>query len=165
MTDTIKCYSDLARLTTFQKRYEYLRLNGAVGKETFGFDRYMNQAFYRSPEWRRVRDLVIARDEGCDLGISGREIPRGVKIIIHHMNPILPEDIEDRNDMILDPEFLITTIHDTHLAIHYGDEHMLLQEPVERFAGDTCPWRISKESSPPKQNFTFFVPKGSMHQK
>ena len=141
MLNTIKCYSDLMRLRTFKERYDYLRLNGAVGKETFGFDRYMNQAFYRSPEWRKVRDIVITRDFGCDLGIPGREIPRSVKIIIHHMNPIIPEDIRDRNDMILDPEFLITTIHDTHLAIHYGDENMLLQEPVKRFPGDTCPWK------------------------
>lgn len=141
MTNTIKCYSDLVHLRTFRERYEYLRLDGVVGKETFGFDRYMNQAFYRSSEWRRVRNIVIARDLGCDLGIEGREIFGNVRIIIHHMNPILPEDIRDRNDMILDPEFLITTINDTHLAIHYGDEHILLQEPVKRFAGDTCPWR------------------------
>lgn len=137
----IKCYSELVRFPNFKERYEYLRLNGAVGKETFGFDRYMNQAFYRSPEWRRVRDYVVARDNGCDLGIEGHEIHRSVKVIIHHMNPILPEDIRDRNDMILDPEYLITTIHDTHLAIHYGDEKLLMQEPVKRFPGDTCPWR------------------------
>ena len=139
--NTAKCYSELVRLPTFQERYEYLRLNGAVGRETFGFDRYMNQAFYRSPEWRRVRNHVITRDNGCDLGIPGREIPRGVRIIIHHMNPISPEDIEERNDDILNPEYLIMTIHDTHHAIHYGDEHMLLKEPVERFPGDTCPWK------------------------
>lgn len=135
----IKCYSELIKLPTFKDRYEYLRLNGVVGKETFGFDRYMNQVFYKSPEWRRVRDIVITRDSGCDLGVIGREIFG--RIIIHHMNPILPEDIRDRRDIILDPEHLITTIHDTHLAIHYGDEDMLLQEPVERFPGDTCPWR------------------------
>lgn len=136
---SIKCYSELVLLSSFRERYEYLQLNGSVGKETFGFDRYMNQVFYKSPEWRRVRDIVIARDCGCDLGIEGREIYG--KVIIHHMNPISPEDIRDRNDMILDPEFLITTINDTHLAIHYGDENMLLQEPVKRFPGDTCPWR------------------------
>ena len=138
--NTTKCYSELVKLPTFQERYEYLRLNGVVGKETFGFDRYMNQTFYRSKEWRRIRNIVIARDFGCDLGIEGREIPGKVRIIIHHMNPILPDDIEGRNDLILDPEYLITTIHDTHLAIHYGDDHMLLQEPVVRFPGDTCPW-------------------------
>ena len=138
MTD-IKCYSELMLLPTFQARYRYLRLNGEVGKETFGFDRYMNQFFYRSPEWRRVRDFVITRDEGCDLGIPGREIFG--RIVIHHMNPIRPEDIRNRSDLLLDPEYLITTIHDTHLAIHYGDEHLLLQEPVERRPNDTCPWK------------------------
>ena len=138
MTD-IKCYSELMLLPTFQARYKYLRLNGEVGKETFGFDRYMNQFFYRSPEWRRVRDFVINRDEGCDLGIPGREIFG--RIVIHHMNPIRPEDIRNRSDLLLDPEYLITTIHDTHLAIHYGDEHLLLQEPVERRPNDTCPWK------------------------
>lgn len=135
----IKCYSGLVLLPTFQDRYRYLRLNGLVGKETFGFDRYMNQFFYRSPEWRRVRDMVITRDEGCDLGIPGRDIFG--KIIIHHMNPIRPEDIRNRSELILDPEYLIATTHDTHLAIHYGDEHLLLQEPVERRPNDTCPWK------------------------
>lgn len=138
MTD-IKCYSELIRLSTFQARYQYLRLKGEVGKETFGFDRYMNQFFYRSPEWRRVRDFVITRDNGCDLGIQGREIFG--RIVIHHMNPIRPEDIRNRTDTLLDPEYLITTIHDTHLAIHYGDEHLLLQEPVVRRPNDTCPWK------------------------
>lgn len=136
---TIKCYSELILLPTFQTRYQYLRLNGEVGKETFGFDRYMNQFFYRSPEWRRVRDFVISRDEGCDLGIPGREIFG--RVIIHHMNPIRPEDIRNRSELLLNPEYLITTIHDTHLAIHYGDEHLLLQEPVERRPNDTCPWK------------------------
>lgn len=136
---TIKCYSELILLPTFQARYQYLRLNGEVGKETFGFDRYMNQFFYRSPEWRRVRDFIISRDEGCDLGIPGREIFG--RVIIHHMNPIRPEDIRNRSELLLNPEYLITTIHDTHLAIHYGDEHLLLQEPVERRPNDTCPWK------------------------
>lgn len=136
---SIKCYSDLILLPTFQERYQYLRLNGVVGKETFGFDRYMNQFFYRSPEWRRVRDIVIARDGGCDLGIPGREIFR--RAIIHHMNPIRPEDIRSRMESILDPEYLITTIDNTHLAIHYGDENLLLQDPVVRTPNDTCPWK------------------------
>lgn len=135
----IKCYTELALLQTFKERYQYLRLNGEVGKETFGFDRYMNQFFYRSPEWRRVRDLVITRDDGCDLGIPGREIFG--RIIIHHLNPIRPEDIRSRSEILLDPEYLITTVHDTHLAIHYGDEHLLLQEPVVRRPNDTCPWK------------------------
>ena len=137
--NTIKCYSELIRLPTFKERYEYLKLNGVVGEETFGFDRYLNQVFYRSSEWKRIRDLVIARDNGCDLGIEGREIYD--KVIIHHMNPIRVADIRDRNELIMDPEYLITTIHKTHQAIHYGDEHILLQEPVRRYAGDTCPWR------------------------
>ncbi len=138
-TMSIKTYSELVLLPTFQARYQYLRLNGEVGKETFGFDRYMNQFFYRSPEWRHVRDTVITRDEGCDLGIQGREIFG--RIIIHHMNPISPEDIRNRSDLLLDPEYLITTIHDTHLAIHYGDEHLLVQEPIVRHPNDTCPWK------------------------
>ena len=99
----------------------------------------MNQFFYRSPEWRRIRDLVITRDEGCDLGIQGREIFG--RIIIHHMNPIRPEDIHNRSELLLNPEYLITTVHGTHLAIHYGDEHLLLQEPIERRPNDTCPWK------------------------
>lgn len=135
----IRCRSELMLLPTFQARYRYLHLNGEVGKETFGFDRYINQVFYRSPEWRRVRDFVITRDEGCDLGVPGREIFG--RIIIHHMNPIRPEDIRNRSDLLLDPEYLITTTHDTHLAIHYGDEHLLIQEPVERRPNDTCPWK------------------------
>lgn len=139
MMKIIKCYSELILLPTFKARYQYLHLNGEVGKETFGFDRYMNQFFYRSPEWRRVRDFVITRDEGCDLGIPGREIFG--RIIIHHMNPIRPEDIRNRSELLLDPEYLITTIHDTHLAIHYGDEHLLLQEPIERRPNDTCLWK------------------------
>jgi len=137
--EVIKCYSELSLIPTFEARYRYLRLNGTVGKDTFGFDRYMNQFFYKSPEWRRVRDLVITRDGGCDLGVPGREIFG--RIIIHHMNPIQPEDIRDRSEFLLDPEYLITTIHDTHLAIHYGDEHLLMQTPVERRPNDTCPWK------------------------
>lgn len=136
---SIKCYSELALLPTFQERYRYLRLNGAVGKETFGFDRYMNQFFYRSPEWRRVRDLVIIRDAGCDLGVPGREIFG--RIVIHHMNPIRPEDIRERKESLLNPEYLIAVTNDTHLAIHYGDESLLIQDPIERRPNDTCPWK------------------------
>lgn len=136
---SIKTYSELVLLSSFQARYQYLRLNGKVGEETFGFDRYMNQFFYRSPEWRRVRDFVITRDDGCDLGIQGREMFG--RIIIHHMNPISPDDIRDRSDFLLNPEYLIATTHDTHLAIHYGDEHLLSQEPIVRRPNDTCPWK------------------------
>lgn len=146
---SIRCYSELIQLPTFMDRYQYLRLDGVVGEETFGFDRYMNQAFYKSPEWRQVRDAVIARDLGCDLGVAGREIFR--RPIIHHMNPISPKDIRDRVEMILDPEYLITTIHETHLAIHYGDENLLLPEPVVRRPNDTCPWKMveKRDDTPP----------------
>ena len=139
MRMSIKCYSELILLPTFEVSYRYLKLDGIVGKETFGFDRYMNQFFYRSPEWKHARDVVIARDCGCDLGIVGREIFH--RPIIHHMNPIRPEDIRDRLEMILDPEYLITTIHETHQAIHYGDENLLFCDPVDRRPNDTCPWK------------------------
>ena len=135
----IKCYSDLMLLPTFMERYRYLRLDGIVGQETFGFDRYLNQVFYRSPEWKRVRDIVIARDAGCDLGIEGHEIFG--KVLIHHMNPVRPEDIRKRSNWILDPEYLITTIHNTHQAIHYGDENLLMGVPPIRTRNDTCPWK------------------------
>lgn len=135
----IRTYSVLSQMNTFKERYQYLKLNGAVGEETFGFDRFINQNFYRSPEWKTVRDFVIVRDNGCDLGIEGYEI-RG-KIFIHHMNPILPKDIETRSEFLLDPEYLISTTHPTHNAIHYGDENLLIQTPIERTKNDTCPWR------------------------
>lgn len=139
MVQRIRTYSELARLPTFEERYQYLRLSGAVGKETFGFDRYLNQVFYRSPEWKAVRDQVIIRDEGCDLGIQGKEIQGCV--LIHHMNPITAEDIRARSEFLLDPEFLITTVHSTHQAIHYGDESLLVFAPIARSRNDTCPWR------------------------
>lgn len=135
----IRTYSELITLPTFEARYEYLKLHGEVGKETFGFDRYLNQAFYKYPEWRKARDLVIIRDNGCDLGIEGREI-RG-KILIHHMNPITKEDILSRSEYLLNPEYLICTIKRTHDAIHYGDESLLAKDPIERRPNDTCPWR------------------------
>lgn len=135
----IRTYSDLSRLNTFEDRYQYLKLNGSIGEETFGFDRFINQNFYKSPEWKAVRDFVIVRDNGCDLGVEGYEI-RG-KIFIHHMNPILPKDIETRSEFLLDPEYLISTTHPTHNAIHYGDESLLIQAPIERSKNDTCPWR------------------------
>lgn len=136
---SIKTYSELARLSTFEERFEYLRLDGLVGRETFGFDRYLNQVFYRSQKWKRARDHVIFRDNGCDLGVEGYEIYG--RIIIHHMNPITIEDIERESEFLLDPEFLICTIHNTHNAIHYGDESLLITAPVVRTRNDTCPWR------------------------
>ena len=132
-------YSELSRLETFEERYDYLRISGSVGAATFGFDRYLNQRFYRSQAWKDARDFVIIRDNGCDLGDPDREIHS--KILIHHMNPISPEDLEDFNPEILDPEFLITTCHDTHNAIHYGDASLLISLPKERRPGDTVPWR------------------------
>ena len=137
----IRTYSELIKIPTFEERYEYLRLGGKVGEETFGFDRYLNQLFYRSDEWRSLRNDIIIRDGGCDLGISDREIGRGIKILIHHMNPITVEDIVNRSDFLLNPEYLICTIKRTHDAIHYGDKELLYQDPVVRFKNDTCPWR------------------------
>lgn len=136
----IKTYSELILLPTFKERFEYLKLNGSVGRETFGFDRYLNQLFYqRSPKWKAIRDHVIIRDNGCDLGVEGYEIHS--RIIVHHMNPITIEDIERESDFLLDPEFLISTVHNTHNAIHYGDESLLCFGPIERTKNDTCPWK------------------------
>ena len=135
----IRTYSELVSLPSFKERYEYLRLNGSVGLDTFGFDRYLNQEFYRSKEWKSIRDQVIIRDNGCDLGVDGYEIYG--RIVIHHMNPILQTDILDRTQLLLDPDYLICTTHATHNAIHYGDEGLLPQEPVERTRNDTCPWK------------------------
>ena len=136
---SIKRYSELILLPTFEERYKYLQLNGVIGDETFGFDRYINQMFYRSQEWKQVRDYVIVRDNGFDLGIEGHEI-RG-KILIHHMNPIGIKDIQQVNKFLLDPEYLITTMLSTHNAIHYGDESLLVKDPIERSKNDTCPWK------------------------
>lgn len=139
MSSIIRTYTELSRLPSFEERYRYLRLTGQVGKETFGFDRYLNQVFYRSQRWKRIRDEVILRDNGCDLGVKGYEIHG--RIIIHHMNPITLEDIERESIYLLDPEFLICTVHNTHNAIHYGDENLLITAPIERTKYDTCPWR------------------------
>lgn len=138
---TIRTYSELSKLNTFIDRYRYLRLDGTVGYETFGFDRYLNQIFYqRSSKWIAARDYVIIRDNGCDLGVDGYEIHG--RILVHHMNPITIEDIEKESDFLLDPEFLITTVHNTHNAIHYGNEDLLIQGPIERTKNDTCPWKL-----------------------
>lgn len=136
---SIRTYSELITIPTFEERYRYLRLSGRVGEETFGFDRYINQIFYRSKEWKEIRDHVIVRDNGCDLGIPGREIYG--KILIHHMNPITQEDILNRSDLLLNPEYLICTVKNTHDAIHYGDESILYKDPIVRSKNDTCPWR------------------------
>ena len=136
---SIKTYSELIQYPTFEDRFKYLQLKGRVGEDTFGFDRYINQRFYRSKEWQRIRDQVILRDKGCDLGIYGRELYE--RIIIHHMNPISVEDIRDATDYLLDPEYLVCASHLTHNAIHYADESILVAGPIERRKNDTCPWR------------------------
>ena len=136
----IRTYSELSKLQTFEERYAYLKLSGTVGKDTFGYDRYLNQIFYRSQEWKSIREKVIIRDEGCDLGVDGYEIHG--RIYIHHMNPIMLKDIENKTEFLLNPEYLITTTHSTHNAIHYGDESLLPLIPKERTANDTCPWKL-----------------------
>lgn len=135
----IRTYSELIRLRTFKERYQYLRLFGRVGIETFGYDRYLNQLFYTSKRWRRTRDEIIIRDNGCDLGIQDREITG--MIIIHHMNLITIEDIEMDREELYDPKFLISSSDRTHKAIHYGDESLLPSLPIIRRRNDTCPWR------------------------
>ena len=140
MKKNIRTYSELSKLKTFRERYEYLKLDGTVGEETFGFDRYINQMFYKSEEWKRIRNYVITRDNGCDLGISDRKIVDSV-ILVHHMNPITKEDVINKNEILLDPEYLITTIKPTHDAIHYGDENLLAEDLIVRSKNDTCPWK------------------------
>jgi hypothetical protein len=134
----VKSYSELRLINTFEERFDYLSLRGQVGKETFGFDRWMNQEFYRSVEWRNLRKHVIARDEGCDLGVFGYEIYD--RIYIHHMNPMTKQDLLENPEVILDTEFLICVTHLTHNAIHYGDRNLLRKPLVERRPGDTRLW-------------------------
>lgn len=137
---SIRTYSELVKFPTFEERYRYLRLSGRVGDETFGHDRYLNQIFYKSKEWLRIRDEVILRDLGCDLGIPGREIVK--RVIIHHMNPLTKTDIIDQTDFLLNPEYLICTTKRTHDAIHYSDDSILIPDILpERSANDTCPWK------------------------
>ena len=135
----IRTYKELIRIPTFEERFKYLQLAGRVGRKTFGHERYLNQAFYRSDEWKQIRNEVIARDEGCDLGIPGLEIHD--RIYIHHMNPIVLEDFLGGTSSVLDPNNLICCTYNTHLAIHYGDERMLTSKPMERRKYDTCPWK------------------------
>ena len=135
----IRTYTELSRLTSFEERFQYLKLNGVVGESTFGFDRYINQLFYRSSEWKKLRDIIIVRDDGCDLGLPGYDMHG--KIYIHHMNPINRRDVETLDERLLSPEYLIATSHNTHNAIHYGDEELLLLAPTERSRFDTCPWK------------------------
>lgn len=135
----MKTYSELLKFATFEDRFNYLMLNGGVAEETFGFDRWLNQNFYRSAEWRSIRDFVIIRDGGCDLAMDGYEIYD--KIIVHHMNPIEQSDILHSSDILINPEYLVCVSHNTHNAIHYGDASLLMTAPIERRPGDTCPWK------------------------
>lgn len=136
---SVKMYSELIELHTFDERFNYLKLRGEVGKSTFGFDRHFNQMFYKSKEWKSIRDFVIFRDGGCDLALEGNEIHG--KIYIHHMNPITLTDIRSVSDFLMNPEYLVLTSFNTHNAIHYGNEDSLIKTPAERFKNDTCPWR------------------------
>ena len=135
----MRSYRELIRLKTFDERFEYLKLNGLVGESTFGFERYLNQTLYNSSKWRRLRNQIIVRDNGCDLGVDGYEI-QGL-IIVHHMNPISVDDLKDFSEDVFNPEYLICVSLTTHNAIHYGDSNLLPKEPIERRPGDTCPWK------------------------
>lgn len=135
----IRTYTDLIQLKTFEERYEYLRLGGIVGQDTFGFDRYLNQRFYRSPEWKQIRRDVIIRDEGRDLAMEGYELDKG--IYVHHMNPITAKDLVDVTDWLLNPEYLVCVSKRTHDAIHFGDKSLLPELPKERTLNDMCPWK------------------------
>lgn len=139
-TKIIRTYSELISLPTFTERFEYLKLNGKVGYETFGYDRYLNQVLYRSAEWKRFRNGIIIRDNGCDLACEDREIAGN--IIVHHLNPITVDDVLRRNPCVFDPENVISTCLDTHNAIHYGDLDLLVVGPVIRTKNDTCPWKV-----------------------
>lgn len=137
----IRTYSELIKLPTFEERFEYLQLNGFVGQETFGYDRWLNQQFYQKDiRWKKVRDQVIIRDCGCDLGVEGFEIHD--KIYVHHMNPLMLRDLVDQTEFLLTPEYLICTSFSTHQAIHYGDKSLLVGNPIERMPNDTCPWKL-----------------------
>lgn len=134
-----RTYSDLSKLKTIKERYDYLKLGGTVGEETFGFDRWLNQMFYKDPKWKAVRDEVIIRDNGCDLGVEGYDI--GGRVYVHHMNPVTADDILYNFDDLVNPEYLISTSKRTHDAIHYGDQKLLPQDLITRTKNDTCPWK------------------------
>lgn len=136
----IRTYSELIKLPTFLDRFRYLQIGGKVGVETFGYDRYLNQMLYRTTEWKRFRNEIIIRDNGCDLACEGYDIV-GQKILVHHINPISVEDVLLRDQKVFDPENVISTTLNTHNAIHYGDESLLITEPIERKPNDTCPWK------------------------
>ena len=140
-TRIIKRYSDLIKLPTAKERFEYLKLPGSIGTSTFGFDRYLNQAFYRSKEWRKFRRDMIIRDGGCDMALPDREIPDGAKLILHHINPLTLEEVEEQGPALFDPENVVCVSDRTHNAIHYGDISLLTMEPTIRRPFDTCPWK------------------------
>lgn len=136
---SIRTYSELITIPTFEERFEYLQLKGSVGKDTFGYDRYLNQVLYRSPEWKRLRNQIIIRDDGCDLACDGYDVYG--KVLIHHLNPITVEDVLTRSRKVFDPDNLVCVSHSTHNAIHYGDVDLLVTGPIIRTKNDTCPWR------------------------
>ena len=136
---SIRTYSELITISTFEERFEYLQLKGSVGKDTFGYDRYLNQVLYRSPEWKRLRNQIIIRDAGCDLACDGYDVYG--KVLIHHLNPITVEDVLARSRKVFDPDNLVCVSHNTHNAIHYGDVDLLVTGPIIRTKNDTCPWR------------------------
>ena len=136
---SIRTYSELITIPTFEERFEYLKLKGSVGKDTFGYDRYLNQVLYRSPEWKRLRNQIIIRDDGCDLACDGYDIYD--KVLIHHLNPITVEDVLARSRKVFDPDNLVCVSHNTHNAIHYGGMDLLVTGPIIRTKNDTCPWR------------------------
>ena len=136
---SIRTYSELITIPTFEERFEYLQLKGSVGKDTFGYDRYLNQVLYRSPEWKRLRNQIIIRDGGCDLACDGYDIYG--KVLIHHLNPITVEDVLARSRKVFDPDNLVCVTHNTHNAIHYGDSDLLVTGVINQKKNDTCPWR------------------------
>ena len=139
MSNHYRSYKELSRLKTFDERFEYLKIGGVVGESTFGFERFMNQMLYNSSKWKRIRNQVIIRDNGCDLGLDGYDIQD--KIIVHHMNPMTVDDLKEFSEDVFDPEYLICVSPMTHNAIHYGDRNLLPKPFVERRPGDTCPWK------------------------
>ena len=134
----MRTYSELIKLPTFEERFNYLKMSGSVGEATFGFERYLNQKFYQSYEWKKLRRDIILRDNGCDLGLEGYEVLS--RIIVHHMNPVTSKDIRLMSDILMNPEYLISCRYETHNALHFGDINILNNEPIERKPGDTCPW-------------------------
>lgn len=139
VVDLMLRFSDMLRLSTFEERYEYLKLSGFVGELTFGSKRYLNQVFYRSPQWKWVRNQIIIRDNGCDLAVQDRVIQG--KVLIHHLNPITDEDIKNNSYSLIDPDNLVCVSHNTHEAIHYGSKDLLIPDILERKSNDTCPWK------------------------